>query len=202
MLGQMYAARLSPNLETATRLLKSPLGQALISFLLGYLATTKLSQMYSKLKCDSDKSDVLGIEDEDEDSEPQDESELLPQGNGVVILSTEELTAFDGLNPDLPMYTALNGLIYDLSPGREKFLSHGPYSFMAGCNANKLLKIACASMGVCAANVINRWERSLKAEFNIVGYLIDADVEMGAGDLENVAEDLESEHQTETSEGV
>ncbi|KAH8352840.1 hypothetical protein KR084_006716, partial [Drosophila pseudotakahashii] len=171
-----FSSGLSPNLETATRLLKSPLGQALISFLLGYLATTKLSQIYSNFKRDSDKSDVLA-EDEDVDSEPKDDSELVTQGNEVVLLSAEELTAFDGFNPDQPIYTALNGLIYDLSPGREKFLSHGPYSFLAGCNANKVLKIACASMGVCAADVINRWERSLNAEFNIVGYLIDGDVE-------------------------
>ncbi|XP_016961776.1 uncharacterized protein LOC108032461 [Drosophila biarmipes] len=170
LLSEIYAAKLSPNLETASRLLRSPLGQALISFLLGYFATTKLSQMYGKFKRDSDKYDALK---EAEDSDPIDEPDVLPKGNEVVLLTTMELTAFDGINPDQPIYTALNGLIYDLSPGREKFSSHGPYFFLAGCNANKVLNIACRSMGVCPKDVINRWEQSLNAEFNIVGYLID-----------------------------
>uniref|UniRef100_A0A6P4E6H6 Uncharacterized protein LOC108037120 n=1 Tax=Drosophila rhopaloa TaxID=1041015 RepID=A0A6P4E6H6_DRORH len=167
MLGQMFTTKISPNLETASRLLMSPLGQAVISFLLGYFATTKLSQIFSKLKQYSDKFLASG---KDTKVNPEDDSELLPRRNEVVLLSLGELTAFDGMRNDQPIYTALNGLIYDLSPGREKFLSHGPYSFLAGCNANKVLNIACNSMGVCAADVINRWEQSLKAEFNIVGY--------------------------------
>jgi len=174
-------------LETVSRLLRSPLGQAVISFLLGYLATTKLSQMYGKLKRDSEKF----VETKEvEDSEPIDDSELSPKGNEVVLLTSIELTAFDGLNPEQPIYTALNGLIYDLSPGREKFSCHGPYFFLAGCNANKVLNIACRSMGVCANDVIKRWEQSLNAEFNIVGYLID-------GDVENTSEDLEIDQESE-----
>ncbi|XP_017050031.1 membrane steroid-binding protein 2 [Drosophila ficusphila] len=174
MLAQMFVEKLSPNLETASRLLRSPLGQALVSFLLGYLATTKLSQIYGKLREDSLKSQAS---EEEMKLYPKNDTELIAKGNDILLLTQKELTAFDGSNPDQPIYTAVNGMIYDLSPGREKFSSHGPYSFLAGCDANKVLNIACGSMGVCAPDVINRWERSLKAEFNVIGLLIDADVE-------------------------
>lgn len=164
---------------TASKVLKSPLGQALVSFLVGYFVTTKLSQFYGKFKRDSEKSDestqYLDMYPRKE-SQPKD-----TKGHDIVLLTLEELTAFDGSSPSLPIYTALNGLIYDLSPGREKFSSHGPYSLLAGCNANKVLNIACSSMGVCAANVISRWEQSLRAEFKVVGYLVDADIDIISG---------------------
>ncbi|XP_017130126.1 neudesin [Drosophila elegans] len=195
LLGQMFATKISPNLETASRLLRSPLGQAVISFLLGYFATTKLSQIYGKIKEDAEKSG------ENTELDPEDDSELLPKGNEVVLLSVRQLTAFDGSSTDQPIYTALNGLIYDLSPGREKFHNHGPYSLLAGCNANRVLNIACSSMGVCADDVINRWEQSLKAEFNIVGYLIDEDMENNAGLLESDAESTILD-ETEQSDGI
>lgn len=94
------------------------------------------------------------------------------------------MSAYDGSNADQPIYTALNCKIYDLSPGREKFASQGPYSHLAGCDANQVLHIACRSMGVCGNDLINRWEQSLRAEFNIVGYLIDSDMKYSGEDVE------------------
>ncbi|KAI8042397.1 uncharacterized protein LOC128261664 [Drosophila gunungcola] len=194
LLGQMFATKIIPNLETASKLLRSPLGQAVISFLLGYFATTKLSQIYGKIKKDADKSG-------DKELDPEYDSELLPKGKEVVLLSVRQLTAFDGLSTDQPIYTALNGLIYDLSPGRKKFHSHGPYSLLAGCNANRVLNIACGSMGVCADDVINRWEQSLKAEYNIVGYLINEDMENNGGLLESDEESTILD-ESEQSDGI
>ncbi|XP_017077840.2 membrane steroid-binding protein 2 [Drosophila eugracilis] len=192
MLDQFFTSKLGPNLETASRILRSPLGQALISFMLGYLATTKLSQIYNKLKLDSNKSEEL-VNNKDFGSEEY--SEDVSKEDDIVLLTLEELTAFDGTNPDLPIYTALNGLIYDLSPGREKFISHGPYALLAGCNANKVLTIACRSMGFSPDDVIKRWEKSLKAEFNAVGYLIDADMDYIAKEL--YIDDADKKEQSE-----
>ncbi|EDV57386.1 uncharacterized protein Dere_GG24570 [Drosophila erecta] len=192
ILDQMLPTNLGPNLVTASKALKSPLGQALVSFLVGYFVTTKLSQFYGKFKRDSEKTDAS---QEDLDTPPREDSESVTKGHDIVLLTVEELTAFDGSSPSLPIYTALNGLIYDLSPGREKFSTHGPYSLLAGCNANKVLNIACSSMGVCAPNVISRWERSLKAEFAVVGYLVVADLYFDDGGLEK-HEDLAAADQT------
>ncbi|EDX03377.1 membrane steroid-binding protein 1 [Drosophila simulans] len=199
ILGQMFSAKLGPNLMTASKVLRSPLGQALVSFLVGYFVTTKLSQFYGKFKRDSEKSDESTQyldKPPRADSEPKD-----AKGHDIVLLTLEELTAFDGSSPSLPIYTALNGLIYDLSPGREKFSSHGPYSLLAGCNANKVLNIACSSMGVCAANVIRRWEQSLRAEFQVVGYLVDAGIDIFGGSPEKHADSAKGE-QTEQSDIV
>ncbi|EDW87294.2 neudesin [Drosophila yakuba] len=198
ILGEMFPAKLGPNLVTASRVLRSPLGQALVSFLVGYFVTTKLSQFYGKFKRDAEKCEESL---EDLDIPPREESEPANKGHDIVLLTTEELTAFDGSSPSLPIYTALNGLIYDLSPGRESFSSHGPYSLLAGCNANKVLNIACNSMDVCAANVISRWEQSLKAEFKIVGYLVDADMYFDGDSLEN-HEVSATEDQTEQTDVV
>ncbi|XP_033167313.1 membrane steroid-binding protein 1 [Drosophila mauritiana] len=199
ILGQMFSAKLGPNLMTASKVLRSPLGQALVSFLVGYFVTTKLSQFYGKFKRDSEKSDEST---QYLDKPPRAASEPKDaKGHDIVLLTQEELTAFDGSSPSLPIYTALNGLIYDLSPGREKFSSHGPYSLLAGCNANKVLNIACSSMGVCAANVIRRWEQSLRAEFQVVGYVVDAGIDIFGGSPEKHADSAKGE-QTEQSDIV
>ncbi|KAH8413028.1 hypothetical protein KR009_007489, partial [Drosophila setifemur] len=163
---------LNPNIETASKwlipLVKSPIGQLVISFVLGYFATTKLSQMYNNFKGPGDKNQA-------DSSANKDVAELPFKGKKAIRLSLQQLSAFNGQEEELPIYTALNGNIYDLSSARDKFSSQGPYSLLAGCDANHVLNIACGSMGVCTDDIVQRWEQSLKAEFNIVGYLIDAE---------------------------
>ncbi|KAH8248727.1 hypothetical protein KR032_002549, partial [Drosophila birchii] len=154
---------------------KNPIGQLVISFGLGYFVTTSLSQIYTKLKGNSEELQTDDLKDKE--MLAKEAIPLLPKESVEIRLSLKQLAAFDGLNPDQPVYTALNGKIYDLSPGREQFSNQGLYSHLAGCNANEVLKIACYSMGVCADDLINRWDQSLRAEFNIVGYVIDQDTE-------------------------
>ncbi|KAH8289937.1 hypothetical protein KR018_006798, partial [Drosophila ironensis] len=173
-------AEVTPNLEAVlkavTPLVRSPLGQAVISFILGYYATTKLSQIYQKFRGNSgDATETETLNSDQQDSDKHDE--LLHKGERAVILNPTQLATFNGLRKEQPIYTALNGKIYDLSPARDMFGNQGPYSLLAGCNANRVLNIACGSMGVCTDDVVHRWEQSLKAEFNIVGTLIDSEAE-------------------------
>ncbi|EDV32520.2 uncharacterized protein Dana_GF15871 [Drosophila ananassae] len=188
-------AKLNPNLEAAFKmlspLLRNPFGQLVISFMLGYFVTTKLSQFVKKFKGNADQAQSAKSENKELDSDDSDGH--LPQGKKVLLLNLRQLAEFNGVVDEQPVYTALNGRIYDLSPAREKYGSQGPYSLLAGCNANQVLNIACGSMGVCTDDVVNRWEQSLMAEFNIVGYLIDSEgddfaenesIANGVGDLE------------------
>ncbi|KAH8381014.1 hypothetical protein KR200_007198, partial [Drosophila serrata] len=156
---------------------KNPIGQLLISFGLGYFVTTKISQIYTKFLGNSSEFQTNGLKDKKD-------IQLLPTEREVLLLTIKQLAAFNGMNPDQPVYTALNGNIYDLSPCREKFSKQGLFSHLAGCDANEVLRTAYYAMGVCADDLINRWEQSLMAEFNIVGYLIDQDMESNSESAE------------------
>lgn len=168
------------NLGAAIRsirpLLKSPVAQVIISFVVGYYATTKIVQIYILYRTHAggshskeDFKTVLAT-----DNQIVNEAQL-PEAEDALRLTCEQLSAYDGMREDEPIYTALNGNIYDLSSSRDTFLRPGPYSLLAGCNANQVLNIACGSMGVSPEDIIDRWERSLNAEFNIIGHLIDSD---------------------------
>ncbi|EDV94197.1 GH25021 [Drosophila grimshawi] len=160
-------------------LLNSPIVQVVISFVVGYYATTKISKVYalirestnqrrSKLECQTQltvgqaSSSVLAMVE-------------LPQAPESLRLTHKQLREFDGVRDTGHIYTALNGNIYDLTASRDTFMQPGLHSLLAGCNANEVLNIACSSMGVSASDVIQRWERSFNAEFNIIGYLVESD---------------------------
>ncbi|XP_032293976.1 uncharacterized protein c-cup isoform X1 [Drosophila virilis] len=180
---QLPFAKENLNIYAAVRLirplLRSPIAQVVISFAVGYYATTKLAQIYALFARQADKSPTkvdypsqLATDCRDSQANLRDR---LPPKCEALRLTRRQLTAYDGMQDSQPIYTALNGNIYDLSSSRDTFLGPGPYSLLAGCNANHVLNIACGSMGVCTDDVLQRWERSLNAEFHIVGYLTDSE---------------------------
>ncbi|XP_030384563.1 uncharacterized protein LOC115631857 [Scaptodrosophila lebanonensis] len=190
---QIYFAKMNPNIKAAKALLrpvlKSPISQVLISFVVGYYATTRIVKIFSN-KCtteeklpkergtsqqsEPEQSAIEHLNIKNNSSNNNQTSKSLPTGDNALLLTLHQLMAYDGLNHNKPIYTALNGKIYDLTPSREKFANRGPYSLLAGCNANHVLGIACGSMGVCADDLVQRWEQSLNAEFNVIGYLIES----------------------------
>jgi predicted heme/steroid binding protein len=52
----------------------------------------------------------------------------------------ETLAQFDGQNPDLPIYIALEGDVYDVTSGRKFYELGGTYHFLAGTDGTYLLK--------------------------------------------------------------
>ncbi|KAM8715682.1 hypothetical protein ACLKA7_002690 [Drosophila subpalustris] len=180
---QFLFAKENTNFVAATRflrpLLRSPMAQVVISFVVGYFATIKITQICTLIRNQADKRRLALEFDSQLDTDCRSNQSGLPPEPQVLWLTRQQLTAFDGLQAHKPIYTALNGRIYDLSSSRATFSQPGIYSLLAGCNANQVLSIACGSMGVCTDDVIQRWEQSLNAEFNIIGYLIDSDASDG-----------------------
>ncbi|XP_060661381.1 uncharacterized protein LOC132795001 isoform X2 [Drosophila nasuta] len=174
------------NIAAATRfltpLLRCPMTQVVISFVVGYFATIKITQICTLIRKQVSKRQNLEECVTQLDSESGSSEAILIKGQAptddeALWLTSQQLTAYNGLQGNNePIYTALNGKIYDLSSSRDVCSKPGLYSLLAGCNANQVLNIACGSMGVCTDDVVQRWEQSLNAEFNIIGYLIDSDV--------------------------
>jgi Cytochrome b5-like Heme/Steroid binding domain len=51
--------------------------------------------------------------------------------------------AYDGSNPDKPIYLAINGSIYDVSKGRGIYGPGGSYNYFAGVDASRAYVTGC-----------------------------------------------------------
>lgn len=59
------------------------------------------------------------------------------------VYSTELLSQYDGTDPSKPILIALDGLVYDVSAGRNSYYAPGkPYHLLVGRDASALLHIA------------------------------------------------------------
>lgn len=56
-------------------------------------------------------------------------------------LTREELKTFDGTDPNKPIYLALDGLVYDVTPGKEFYQVGGSYHDLAGKDSSGPLRI-------------------------------------------------------------
>eukprot|EP01134_Creolimax_fragrantissima_P005962 CFRG5962T1 len=53
------------------------------------------------------------------------------------IFSTEELAKFDGTNPDGIIFLGFNGVVYDVTAGKQYYAPGGGYSFFSGKDATR-----------------------------------------------------------------
>lgn len=59
------------------------------------------------------------------------------------VYSPVVLAQYDGTDPSKPILLALDGLVYDVSVGRDSYYAPGkPYHILAGVDASALLHIA------------------------------------------------------------
>ncbi|CAI6096991.1 hypothetical protein V2G26_016030 [Clonostachys chloroleuca] len=65
------------------------------------------------------------------------------QLKGPIYLTPEELAAFDGQDPEKPLYIALNGTIFDVSNGRRIYGPGGSYNWFAGVDAARAFVTGC-----------------------------------------------------------
>lgn len=76
------------------------------------------------------------------ESQPTDSADIPV----VPVFLPEELAVYDGEDPDKPIYLALDGLVYDVTPGKEFYQTGGSYHMLAGTDASALLHIAGADI--------------------------------------------------------
>lgn len=58
-------------------------------------------------------------------------------------MTDAQLIAYDGTDPNKPIYVALNGSIYDVTAGRHMYGPGGSYSFFAGRDAARAFVTGC-----------------------------------------------------------
>lgn len=62
---------------------------------------------------------------------------------GELLLTEEELSRYNGTDPTLPIYLALNSSIYDVSAGPRHYGPGGTYHFFAGRDATRAFVTGC-----------------------------------------------------------
>ena len=57
------------------------------------------------------------------------------------IFTSKELSRYDGSNPALPIYLALDGNVYDVTQGRKFYEAGGAYHSLAGRDSSAMLHL-------------------------------------------------------------
>jgi len=97
----------------------------------------------------------------------------------------EELKKYDGSNPDLPIYLAVKGNVYDVTEGRRHYGKEGSYNIFAGRDASRAFVTGCFDPEKCFDNdslegltekqlsEVDTWEEFYKnhKEYFLVGYM-------------------------------
>jgi len=70
---------------------------------------------------------------------------LSPKPQAVLgltyTMTTQELSKYNGDDPNLPIYIGLNGLVYDVSEGRSFYDTNGSYHYLAGKDSSSDLNL-------------------------------------------------------------
>lgn len=72
-----------------------------------------------------------------------DPAQVTQWWKGSIILTPEELLAFDGSDTTKPIYLAINGKIFDVSAGGHTYGPGGSYSVFAGRDATRAFVTGC-----------------------------------------------------------
>ncbi|KAK2762271.1 hypothetical protein FQN54_001281 [Arachnomyces sp. PD_36] len=68
---------------------------------------------------------------------------VLSYLKGPVQLTPSQLALYNGTDPDLPIYVAVNGSVFDVSSNRPTYGPGGSYSFFAGRDATRAYVTGC-----------------------------------------------------------
>ncbi|PFH59635.1 hypothetical protein XA68_12071 [Ophiocordyceps unilateralis] len=66
---------------------------------------------------------------------------------GPLYLTPDELAAYDGSDPDKPLYLSVNGTIYDVSKGRHMYGPGASYHAFAGHDSSRAFITTCLDSG-------------------------------------------------------
>ena len=59
------------------------------------------------------------------------------------VFSEKQLAKYDGSDPSLPIYLAINGVVYDVTAGKDYYGPEGGYHFFAGKDASRAYVTGC-----------------------------------------------------------
>jgi membrane-associated progesterone receptor component len=62
-------------------------------------------------------------------------------------MTAEELQQHDGTNADLPIYVAIKGVVFDVSPKRDIYGPGGSYHVFAGRDATRVCFVTLLMVG-------------------------------------------------------
>ncbi|OAD00777.1 hypothetical protein MUCCIDRAFT_42739, partial [Mucor lusitanicus CBS 277.49] len=69
-------------------------------------------------------------------------------------LTLQQLSAYDGSDPLLPIYVAVKGVVFDVSSNPSAYGKHSNYNCFAGKDASKASNINCfTALGLSSLNV-------------------------------------------------
>jgi len=94
----------------------------------------------------------------------------------------QSLAAHNGTNPGLPVYVAVKGTVFDVSPSGRTYLPGGAYSVFAGKDGSKALGISSvkpedavadySSLNADQLKVLDNWYNFFVERYNIVGKVV------------------------------
>lgn len=90
-----------------------------------------------------------------------------------------ELSAYDGQDPNKPVYVAIKGTVFDVTPKRDVYGPGGSYSIFAGKDGSKGLGLSSlkpedavpdwSSLEEKERGVLNDWHAFFSKRYNVVG---------------------------------
>ncbi|KAF8069918.1 cytochrome b5 [Lyophyllum atratum] len=99
-------------------------------------------------------------------------------------ITTEELKKFDGSNPNLPIYVAIKGTIFDVTHKADVYGPGRSYSIFAGKDGSKGLGMSSldpvnavsdySGLDEKDRKVLDDWHGFFSKRYNIVGKVVDA----------------------------
>ncbi|ORX89616.1 cytochrome b5 [Basidiobolus meristosporus CBS 931.73] len=95
----------------------------------------------------------------------------------------EELKKYDGSSPDAPIYLAVKGVVFDVTPRREMYGPGSGYHIFTGKDASRALATSSLKAEDCIANIdgitaeemetLNKWYDFFSKRYNTVGRIVE-----------------------------
>jgi predicted heme/steroid binding protein len=96
--------------------------------------------------------------------------------------TAQELQKFDGKNPDMPVYVAVKGTVFDVTSNRDMYVPGKGYSVFAGKDASKALGKSSLDLKDCVSDysdlnaeemaTLDKWHSFYAKKYPIVGTVV------------------------------
>ncbi|KAF1796488.1 cytochrome b5-like heme/steroid binding domain-containing protein [Mucor lusitanicus] len=97
-------------------------------------------------------------------------------------LTLQQLSAYDGSDPLLPIYVAVKGVVFDVSSNPSAYGKHSNYNCFAGKDASKALGLSSLNVDDCVADystlnnaemvTLGQWLSYFTKKYPVVGHIM------------------------------